>query len=122
MSRRIRVAVELMCAVGLLSVVPRAHPKDRGAESVRMPVDYQFAMLVIVSREGAAAVRFFDGFEKGNKTGNGIVGTFYEWRYLERKSDAVEETGNGRVYAKLTDGTVQHGRFQVHCGPQQLVW
>ncbi|MFN0054734.1 MAG: hypothetical protein ACKV0T_21390, partial [Planctomycetales bacterium] len=122
MTRRIRVAVGLMCAVGLLSVVPQAHPKDRDPEFVRMHVDYHGAMLVIVSREGAAAVRFFDAFEKGNDQGNGVVGTLYEWRYLERQSDAVEETGKGRVYAKLTDGKVQNGSFDVRCGPLELVW
>jgi hypothetical protein len=99
-------------------------PGDAGRqdELVPMTVKYDRAMLVVVSKHGAAGVRFFDPIELGNKSGNGVVGVSYEWRFLERELGAAEQTGTGRVFAKLVDGNVRDGLLGVTCGPLELIW
>lgn len=91
-------------------------------ELVRMPFEYDKAMLVIVTPQGAGAVRFIESFQKGNETGNGIIGCDYEWRYLELKPDAMEQTGKGCVFAKLVDSKVVHASPEVNCGPITIIW
>lgn len=92
------------------------------AKQVQTTIKYDRAMIVIVSKDGAAGLRFFDAFELGNKTANGVVGVSYEWRFLSRTPDAEEQTGTGRVFAKLVDGKIRDGSFEVECGPVQLTW
>jgi hypothetical protein len=89
---------------------------------VKMAVKYDQTMLVIVSKDGAAGVRFIEPFELGNNSGNGIVGVSYEWRFQSRRRGAEEQTGTGRVYVKLVDNNVRNGSISVTCGPIQLTW
>lgn len=91
-------------------------------ELVRMSIVYKDTMLVVVSRDGAGGIRFFDAFERANDTGNGIVGCSYEWRYLPRQPGAAEATGKGSLFAKLVNGAVRNGELAVTCGPLELEW
>ncbi|QDT51507.1 hypothetical protein Pan258_55960 [Symmachiella dynata] len=124
----------IVFGVFLTSCLPLTIRADEGAiqkdavakstfgETVKMPVNYHRSMLVVVSEQGVAGVRFLDAFERGNKTGNGVVGVSYEWRFQGREADAKEQTGRGRVFAKLKNGEVQKGTFDVQCGPMSLTW
>jgi hypothetical protein len=118
--KRRHCIVVLLIQVFLMTTWSRA--EEEAKQLVRMPLIYEQGMVVVVSSEGAGGVRFFEAFEMGNESGNGIVGVSYQWRYLERKPDAVEKTGTGRVFAKLVDGAVHHGSSMVTCGPIQLTW
>ena len=59
----------------------QADEADRAAGLVQMKVKYDRAMLVAVSKDGAAGVRFFDAIELVKKSGNGVVRISYEWRF-----------------------------------------
>jgi len=118
---RLRRCVSLIALLFLSATVTRAD-EEKPVERVRMPLNYKQAMVVVVSAQGAAGLRFVEPFELGNETGNGIIGASYEWRYLERKPNAAEQTGTGRVFAKLVNGAVDHGSSTLTCGPMQLTW
>ena len=132
--RRMMMAIILCCAAGLPLRADEEPPQPGHAEEdqsgeasqhadlVQTTVNYDKAMLVAVSKEGAAGIRFIDAFELGNKSGNGVVGVSYEWRFVARKPGAEEQTGNGRVFAKLVDGDVRDGSFAVTCGLIELTW
>lgn len=89
---------------------------------VRMPVIYEKTMLVIVTPTAVGAIRFVEPFQKGNETGNGIVGTGYEWRFRERTQGATEQSGKGRVFAKLIDSKVVHSSAEIRCGSIEVLW
>jgi hypothetical protein len=107
---------------------PKPTEKNQSGEAiqeaglVQTTCKYDTAMLVVVSKHGAAGVRFIDPFELGNKSGNGIVGVSYEWRFQGRKTGMKEQTGTGRVYAKLVNSNVRDGSFSVKCGPVHFTW
>ncbi len=125
MIRLARTTIGFACLISLLPFAGGEAAENEPANenaNVRMPIEYDGTMIVIVSKKGAAGVRFLDPFAKGNKTGNGVVGTSYEWRYLERQPNAQETTGKGRVFAKLADGKVQHGSSTISCEPIQVSW
>jgi hypothetical protein len=61
----------------LLLVASVVGADEQNKKLVRMPVRYDQAMLVLVSPEGSGGVRFIEPFDKGNETGNGIVGISY---------------------------------------------
>jgi hypothetical protein len=124
----------IFCAAGILLRADEEPPHPARSEQdqpgkarlqeelVQTTVVYDSAMVVVVSNRGVAGVRFFEAFELGNKSGNGVIGVSYEWRFLERELGAGEETGTGRVFAKLVDGNVRDGSLVVTCGPIELTW
>ncbi|HUG69833.1 MAG TPA: hypothetical protein VMM76_18925, partial [Pirellulaceae bacterium] len=132
--RRMLMALIFCCSAGILLRADEEPPRPARAEQdpsgkarlqdelVQTTVVYDSAMVVVVSDRGAAGVRFFEAFELGNKSGNGVIGVSYEWRFLEGELGAEEETGTGRVFAKLVDGNVRDGSLVVTCGPIELAW
>jgi hypothetical protein len=91
-------------------------------QDVRMPVQYDHTMLVLVSEHGVAALKFENPFEIGNETRNGVTGVSYKWRFLAISDDADEESGSGRVFVKLNDGQVEDRKSEIACGPLKMKW
>lgn len=91
-------------------------------DTISVPVQYDRDALVIVSDQGAAAIRFAKPFQHGNDTGNGVTGVSYEYRFLSREKDAEEQTGVGRVFSKLQDGEVKHSVSVIRCQAASINW
>ncbi len=91
-------------------------------QDVRVPVTYTNAMLVLVSKQGVAALKFEKQFDIGNETRNGVTGVSYQWRFLPNSDGAVEETGSGRVFVKLNGGQVDDRKTEITCGPLKVKW
>ncbi|MCA9129500.1 MAG: hypothetical protein KDB22_20580 [Planctomycetales bacterium] len=89
---------------------------------VHSPINYSTGMIVTVSAQGAAGVRFRDFFERNNATGNGIAGIDYDWRYLSRDPTDSESTGSGRLFVKLVDHKPEHGNTEIVAGEIHLTW
>lgn len=109
-------------AVAQEAAEDRAGATDSEVPLVDMPVTYNNVTVVIVHDQGAAALRFTDVRERANATGNGVVLVDYEWRYLPRQPDAVEQKGTGTVFAKFVDGKAQRGHFALTAGEAQVLW
>lgn len=126
--------VLLACAIGLLclSATSRGQAQDdvelRELEAIeatwiRSPVTYHKAMLLLVTEQGAAALQFREPFERSNQSGNGIVGASYDWRYLSADAGASEQSGSGRVFAKLVDGQFAHGQLKIEVATAiEVMW
>jgi len=117
--------ITLLCILGFCGskAYAQGEPVEEKPPHVRMPVWYKKAMLLIVGKEGIAAVSFSDRFERGNDSGNGLVGVKYNWLFLEFQRERRDETsGNGRFYAKLKNHEVAHGSFTAQCGTIPLKW
>lgn len=90
--------------------------------TIKCRVDYARGMLIAVGPSGAAAIRFRDSFERENSTGNGIIGVQYDFRFLNRDQDSEEQKGSGRLFAKLVDGKIQHGRLSIDIDSLVIRW
>lgn len=90
---------------------------------VETTVVYDMEMLVCVSADVVAAVRFHKPFDLGNQTGNGVVGVSYDWRLVATdRLDDEELTGSGKVFTKFEEGKPVRGDSAVKCGPLELQW
>lgn len=91
---------------------------------IESPVTYSRSMLVCVTAEGVAGLRFVQPFSLANETGNGVIGVTCEWRYrpVKQTDQQPEQRGSVRLFAKFKDGERQKGLSEIDCGPMRLVW
>lgn len=94
---------------------------------IESPVTYSRSMLVCVSADGVAGLRFVEPFSLANETGNGVIGVTCEWRFrpvtqADEQPEKSEQRGSIRLFAKFKDGVRQKGLSEIECGPIRLIW
>lgn len=100
-------------AVPTAAVLAPAPPKP--PPRVSAPVTYQDLMVVLVTKEGAAAVVFHDPVEEG-------AGVSYTFRY-ESADGKTKKAGDGKVVErKLPEGGYDQTLLYIKAGPIAVEW
>jgi hypothetical protein len=113
MSRVVLVAL-LVVSAGLAA--PRPKDVDPPPREISAPVAYKDLMLVLVTKDGAAAVVFNDPAADGSEVG-------YRYRYESRDGKTKLE-GAGKVFERKLNGTDTYDPtgLAIAAGPIKLTW
>lgn len=93
----------------------------RRPPKVTAPVVYKDLMLVLVTKDGAAAVAFTEVFDEETSDTEKRYCVKYRFRY-ESRDGKTHKSGIGVVYERYTKGRYDHGDLFVTAGPIRVEW